>query len=263
MSCVSIWNNRTLSTPDIVAIYNSGTPREYADLTTAEKVNLVSFWHLNEPSGTRYDAHGSNDLTDNNTVGVTTGPVEYVATENAAITKWENQAGNASLFADLTRGAATLSPILSSGNANWSNGNGLRAATGSLSQPHTLIGIVKDNSPISSSATIIDQYPASTRNILSRSSGTAYRIWASTSLVGSSVSNDRKVIIGEANSTSSVLYVDGTSVASGNAGANNFGPGLTVGSNATDGGQWAGDIEYIILLDRELTAAEITALGTL
>ena len=68
MSCVSIWNNRTLSTPDIVAIYNSGTPREYADLTTAEKVDMVSFWHLNEPSGTRYDAHGSNDLTDNNTV---------------------------------------------------------------------------------------------------------------------------------------------------------------------------------------------------
>lgn len=30
--------------------------------------NLVSWWELNETSGTRYDAHGSNDLTDNNTV---------------------------------------------------------------------------------------------------------------------------------------------------------------------------------------------------
>ncbi|MGB0757201.1 MAG: LamG-like jellyroll fold domain-containing protein [Patescibacteria group bacterium] len=30
--------------------------------------DLVSFWEMNETSGTRYDAHGSNDLADNNTV---------------------------------------------------------------------------------------------------------------------------------------------------------------------------------------------------
>ena len=34
---------------------------------------LVSYWALDETSGTRYDSHGSNDLTDNNTVGYTTG----------------------------------------------------------------------------------------------------------------------------------------------------------------------------------------------
>ena len=34
---------------------------------------LVSYWSLNEESGTRYDAVGSNDLTDNNTVGFDTG----------------------------------------------------------------------------------------------------------------------------------------------------------------------------------------------
>lgn len=37
--------------------------------------NLVSFWKLDESSGTRYDAHGSNDLTDNNTVAQGTGNV--------------------------------------------------------------------------------------------------------------------------------------------------------------------------------------------
>ena len=35
--------------------------------------NLVSYWPLNEQSGTRYDAVGSNDLTDNNTVGFAAG----------------------------------------------------------------------------------------------------------------------------------------------------------------------------------------------
>lgn len=31
--------------------------------------NLISYWELEEASGTRDDAHGANDLTDNNTVG--------------------------------------------------------------------------------------------------------------------------------------------------------------------------------------------------
>lgn len=30
--------------------------------------NLISWWSLDEASGTRYDSHGTNHLTDNNTV---------------------------------------------------------------------------------------------------------------------------------------------------------------------------------------------------
>ena len=39
----------------------------------ALKTNLISYWKLEEASGTRVDAHGSNDLTDNNTVTSATG----------------------------------------------------------------------------------------------------------------------------------------------------------------------------------------------
>lgn len=35
--------------------------------------NLVSYWSLDEASGTRVDSHGSNNLNDNNTVGSATG----------------------------------------------------------------------------------------------------------------------------------------------------------------------------------------------
>lgn len=41
--------------------------------------DLISHWKLNEASGTRADAHGSNDLTDNNTVGVGTGKLDNAA----------------------------------------------------------------------------------------------------------------------------------------------------------------------------------------
>jgi prepilin-type N-terminal cleavage/methylation domain-containing protein len=37
--------------------------------------NLVSYWSLDEASGVRYDAHGSNNLTDNNTVTSVTGKI--------------------------------------------------------------------------------------------------------------------------------------------------------------------------------------------
>lgn len=40
---------------------------------------LVSYWKLDEASGTRADSHGSNDLTDNNTVGSTTGKINDAA----------------------------------------------------------------------------------------------------------------------------------------------------------------------------------------
>ena len=40
---------------------------------------LVSWWKLDEESGVRYDAVGSNDLTDNNTVGFSTGLVGNAA----------------------------------------------------------------------------------------------------------------------------------------------------------------------------------------
>lgn len=41
--------------------------------------NLISYWALDEASGTRVDSHGSNDLADNNTVGSGTGKISNAA----------------------------------------------------------------------------------------------------------------------------------------------------------------------------------------
>jgi hypothetical protein len=41
--------------------------------------NLVAYWKLDESSGTRIDSHGSNNLTDNNTVGSATGKIGNAA----------------------------------------------------------------------------------------------------------------------------------------------------------------------------------------
>lgn len=46
------------------------------------KTDLIAWWELNEESGTRVDAHGSNDLADNNTVlfsaGIVGNAAQYV-----------------------------------------------------------------------------------------------------------------------------------------------------------------------------------------
>ena len=62
-------HSRVLTAEERTSLFNFGNGKKYADLTTAEKVGLVSYWNLDEASGTRVDSHGSNDLTDNNTVG--------------------------------------------------------------------------------------------------------------------------------------------------------------------------------------------------
>lgn len=65
-----------------------------ADISTTLD-NIVSHWEFEESSGTRVDSHGSNDLTDNNTVGQATGKqgngadlertnTEYLSISNAA-----------------------------------------------------------------------------------------------------------------------------------------------------------------------------------
>ena len=60
---LGIWN-RVLIPAERTTLYNSGAGINYSDLTTAMKVNLVSWWGFNEASGTRYDSHGTNHLTE-------------------------------------------------------------------------------------------------------------------------------------------------------------------------------------------------------
>lgn len=46
-------------------IYNAGTGLRYEGLTAQQKIDigLVSWWGLDETSGTRFDLHGTNDMT--------------------------------------------------------------------------------------------------------------------------------------------------------------------------------------------------------
>ncbi|MEO1063759.1 MAG: LamG-like jellyroll fold domain-containing protein [Actinomycetota bacterium] len=59
--------------------------------------DLVAHWKLNETSGTRADSHGSNDLTDNNTVGSASGKLGNAADFESTNNEYLSHADNADL----------------------------------------------------------------------------------------------------------------------------------------------------------------------
>ena len=60
-------------------ILGDGLIKRRSSSTGALLTNLISFWELGEASGTRNDSKGSNNLTDNNTVGQAAGKVGNAA----------------------------------------------------------------------------------------------------------------------------------------------------------------------------------------
>lgn len=257
----SYWS-RALSAAEVSAFYNGNTPRPYSDLSSSERVDMASFWHLNEPSGQRYDAHGSNHLTDNNTVGVANGPVEYEATEGAAITKWVNQAGNASLFGDVAPTSLNLSPVLSSG-VKFSGGQNLRTFIGSMAQPATVIAVFTPTGSLVSEV-ICDGTSSTGRHLMYAPSSGVFQIFAGATLVGTALPADtRQVVIALFNGGAPNSYLDAAGTkTTGNVGSQNL-DGLIIGASFTLGSALDATLEQLILIDRELTTAEITALQTL
>ena len=59
--------------------------------------DLISCWDMDESSGTRYDAYGDNDLTDNNTVGSAGGVVGNAASFDSANSEYLSHVSNSSL----------------------------------------------------------------------------------------------------------------------------------------------------------------------
>ncbi len=59
--------------------------------------SLISYWKLDEASGSRADAHGSNTLTDNNTVGSATGKIGDAADFELSNSEYLSHASNSDL----------------------------------------------------------------------------------------------------------------------------------------------------------------------
>lgn len=77
----AFWNSTGSTTA--AEQYNSGRGLRYEQLSTAQKVNLVSFWTLGEGSSNRADSHGSNTLSPTAAPGRLAGAVNSATTGTA------------------------------------------------------------------------------------------------------------------------------------------------------------------------------------
>ncbi len=79
------------------AFPKAGTAAPLMEPVNPGITNLEAWWSLDEASGTRNDSHGSNHLTDNNTVGNTTGKQGNAAQFVSANSEYLSISDNASL----------------------------------------------------------------------------------------------------------------------------------------------------------------------
>jgi hypothetical protein len=114
MASWGIWK-RVLTAGEITSLYNSGAGRLYTDLSTSDKVSLQAWWDLGEGSDgtgavTRNDSHGTNHLTDNNTVASNEGLIVSTCGDGDPVTRWRNQVGLGTTY-DLTQTTHTTKPV--------------------------------------------------------------------------------------------------------------------------------------------------------
>lgn len=94
----AFWD-RTLTAAEITYLYNRGLGRSYDGIGVSDtdgsalKTSLVSWWDLDNNGGNTTDAHGSNNLSNVNTVTQTDGITVHVGND-APVSRWEDQSGN-------------------------------------------------------------------------------------------------------------------------------------------------------------------------
>jgi hypothetical protein len=197
--------------------------------------NLVAYWELEEASGTRNDSHGSNHLTDVNTVGSTTGKVGTAADFEAGSSECLIRTDNT----DLSTGDIDFTW------AFWINPE----STGSF--------------PVILSKGIAG---AGNREYLAYIDGSAKIFWevngASITTAGSVSTSTWHFVVGWHDATNNLVGVslDDTSATAADGGGVDGSADFELGASTTQGLYFDGLIDQVGFWKRVLTAGERTAL---
>jgi hypothetical protein len=244
---MALWS-RVLSGSEVSTIYNSGNGINYAAIT---KTNLISYWSLDETSGTRMDSHGSNDL------------LESPSSEQG-VTQWADQSGNDRNFSINSETLPNFVTISEKSFVNFnSNENLVRNPGIWFGQPYegTIFIVARFPSSSSSAGARLfyheDDFAivrgAASTNVFYIQNGGDAGIDAVVS--DTNVNNNTNYIIESTFSgTSASIYLNGAAVGTGNIGE--YGGGLNMFLGNVGGGDEASNTAEVVIYNRVLTTPE-------
>lgn len=213
--------------------------------------NLVSYWTLDETSGTRADSHGSNDLADNNTVGYAAGKLNNAADFERDNSEYLSAADHSSL--DLTGDiSVSLWVKLETQVPSWLRYDlvGKWINTDTFGDHSWVLSYYHDSGYFLSFGVAALDYQNPQWHPVSQtlSTGTWYHI----------------VATWDASEHTATFYVDGSSIGSNNSGtytsqASTAAP-LRIGAASGGGSAVDGLIDEVGLWSRVLSSSEVTSL---
>jgi len=224
-----------------VAAVNDAATGEFSDAVTATPI--AAFSPLDLSPVLWLDASDTSTITE---VG-------------GAVSQWDDKSGNGY---DVAQGTAAAQPTSGTRTINSLNVLDFDGSSdylqivnfsAAISQPNTVFVVASQDA--GGSDVLIDSGTASPRTFF-RTFLNQYQLSAGTGLSGGVPNTNPHIHMFVANSTSSVIEIDGSNVASGNAGTNGM-DGATIGGAYSVGSYWDGAIAEVIIVDGTLTAEQI------
>lgn len=265
---------RTLTANERAQLYNSGTGRRYQQLPSDLLTSLISYWDLEEQTGTRNDSHGTNHLTDNATVTGAAGVALSPAVDGDPIRQWTDLSGYSNHATQSTTG---LKPLGKTGIINglpvvrFDGSNDYLAGTMTAIPTNgqlTMLVVANLSSFANADGAnlyvclgdAIDEFRAST-------SGALQTVFQSTQTAGGNLmtTSTTYVLTGLTNNTNQYGWVNGTLAIGPVAGAHgNAASKYTLGArdNASTFSRYlTGDLAEVVLYNRALSEPERKRVG--
>ena len=243
-----------LSSGQITALYNSGAGGLYESTTLTTELEF--WWNLTEASGSRVDSHASYDLTAVNTPGVAAGVAEGTVQDRSPVKtytgKTNSETFDQSTVANQPRwiedGDGSGNPALDFDGTNYTS-----TLTASLTQGFTLAALVRFD------AAGDYLFGGDVSGEFAGRGATNWEAAFGSTISGGTPDDSWHRMIVVANGANSAIYIDGSSVATGDIGAGGVAQ-VILGAKGDGSAPLDGRVRAVVIADSAADSGDVASL---